>query len=240
MVTAIMIGAALGFILAMPPGPIAMASIKLGLEKSRKECSQFAIGTAAMDVLYCVIAIFAAAAINTAVTYYIISYPLISVIFQFVVVFGMVYFGISQFKKRSAETENMVSTTETPSNSYIQNLKGKGPLFLGIALALTNLANPTFIPSLTIMSSWVQKAELFHNQFSENILFSLGFGIGNFLWLYMLGAIIIYNRHKFSDNTVFRIKQFAGVTFISFGGFIGYRALMFTNWAQIFKFAFVF
>ncbi len=240
MITAIMIGAALGFILAMPPGPIAMANIKLGLEKSRKECAQFAIGTAAMDMLYCVIAIFAASAINTAVNDYIIAYPLLSVIFQFVIVFGLVYYGILQFKKRNNLIKDLKVSAETTSNSFIQNLKHKGPLFLGIALALTNLANPTFVPSLAVMSGWVHKTGLFSNQYLENILFSVGFGIGNFLWLYVLGAIIIHNRHKFSDNTVFRIKQFAGVTFISFGGLIGYRALMFTNWAQIFKFAIVF
>jgi Na+-transporting NADH:ubiquinone oxidoreductase subunit NqrE len=90
------------------------------------------------------------------------------------------------------------------------------------------------------MSAWVHKVGLFPNMFHENMIFSLGFGVGNFLWLYILSWIVIRHRHKLSENSISRIKQFAGVTFIGFGGFLGYRALVFTNWAQIFKYAFAF
>ena len=82
MITAILIGALIGFTLAMPPGPIAMANIRLGLEKSRRECAEFAIGTATMDMLYCVIAIFAASAIHVAVNDYFDANPFLSLTFQ--------------------------------------------------------------------------------------------------------------------------------------------------------------
>lgn len=97
-----------------------------------------------------------------------------------------------------------------------------------------------FFDSLTIMSAWVQKVGLFPNGLNQNLFFSLGFGIGNFIWLYLLSMIVLKNRHKLSDGSIARIKQFAGATFIGFGGFIGYRVIMFTNWANIFKYAVVF
>jgi threonine/homoserine/homoserine lactone efflux protein len=240
MITAILIGALIGFILAMPPGPIAMANIRLGLEKSRRDCAEFAIGTATMDMFYCVIAIFAASAIHIAVSDYFDANPFISLSFQFLIVAGLIYFGFRQFRSNNTDTKKENCESKAESSTFIQNLKKKGPLFLGVALALTNLANPTFVPSLTIMSAWVHKIGLFPNAFNENILFAIGFGIGNFLWLHILAWIVIRNRHKLSNTTIMRIRQFAGVTFIGFGGFIGYRLVMFTNWAQIFKFAVAF
>jgi threonine/homoserine/homoserine lactone efflux protein len=240
MVTAILIGASLGFILAMPPGPIAMANIKLGLEKGRKECAEFAIGTASMDMFYSIIAIFAASAIHSAVNNYLNSHPFVTLLFQSIIVVALIYFGVTQFRNRKQLVKQNQKVADKAPNAFIQNLKDKGPLFLGVALALTNLANPTFIPSLTIMSGWVHEVGIFPNRFTENIMFSLGFGMGNFIWLYLLSWLIVRNRNKLSENSIIRIKQFAGATFIGFGGFIGYRALMFTNWAHIFKYAFVF
>lgn len=239
MISALISGALLGLVLAMPPGPIAMANIRLGLERHRKDCVYFSIGTATMDMIYCLIAITAASAIHTAVSGYFDANPMISLIFQFGVIAGLIYFGILQFKSRNMEgidkTDNIIKR-----NGFLSNLMNKGPLFLGISLAFTNLANPTFIPSLTIMSAWVQKVGLFPNGLNQNLFFSLGFGIGNFIWLYLLSMIVLKNRHKLSDGSIARIKQFAGATFIGFGGFIGYRVIMFTNWANIFKYAVVF
>ncbi|MBX3043998.1 MAG: LysE family transporter [Candidatus Kapabacteria bacterium] len=240
MVTAIIVGAVIGFILAMPPGPIAMANIRLGLEKSRKDCAEFAIGTASMDMIYCIVAIFAASAIHSAVDSYLVENPIVSIAFQSIIVAGLIYFGFTQFRANRVSEIEFQENPQVSSSKFIQNLKNKGPLFLGVALALTNLANPTFVPSLTIMSAWVHKIGLFPNSFNENIIFSIGFGLGNFLWLYVLSLIVIRNRHKLSNSSILRIKQFAGVTFIGFGGFIGYRLFMFTNWAQIFKYALIF
>jgi len=238
MFSAVVAGSLLGFVLAMPPGPIAMANIRLGLEKHRKDCVYFSIGTAAMDLIYCLVAITAASAIHSAINGYFDANPIISLIFQFSVVAGLVIFGIKQFKSRNKTIE--ICETEIKPPHFLQTLKNKGPLFLGISLAFTNLANPTFIPSLTIMSAWVQKIGFFPNELNHNLAFSLGFGIGNFAWLYLLSILILRNRHKLSENSIARIKQFAGVTFIGFGGIIGYRVLMFTNWASVFKFAFAF
>jgi threonine/homoserine/homoserine lactone efflux protein len=240
MIISLLIGTVIGIILAMPPGPIAMANIKLGLEKSRKDCVQFSLGTALMDLLYCLIAIFAASAIESAISEYFISNPFLSLFFQFIVVSGLIFFGFKQVRTRKEEIESFRSTKSSKLPTFLLNLKNKGPLFLGISLAFTNLANPTFIPSLTLMSAWVHKFELFQDLIAENLSFSLGFGIGNFIWLYFLSWIVMRNRHKLSEVSILRIKQFAGVTFIGFGGFIGYRIVMFTNWAQIFKYAFVF
>jgi threonine/homoserine/homoserine lactone efflux protein len=236
MATAILIGAIFGFILAMPPGPIAMSVIKIGLDEGRKEAFQMSLGTAIMDMLYCILAVFTASAIDSTITDFFTHNPVILLFFQVSVILLLITFGIFQFKKHQKKQINQVNTVHTPK--FIANLTKRGPFLLGVALALTNIANPTFFPSLTIISAWTHKFNLFDITFWHNVIFSIGFGLGNFAWLYLLAFIVMKNKHRLSDMTVFRIRQFAGLTFIGFGGLIGYRVLVFTNWAQIFKFVF--
>lgn len=237
MLTALIIGTIIGFVLAMPPGPIAMASVRLGLDQGRKATFQMAFGTAFLDMIYCLIAIFAASAVQSSLNNFFNTYPIISAVLQIIIVSGLIFYGIKQIKQRD-EKELVDDTIETPE--YLNNLKSKGPFLLGIALALTNIANPTFLPSLAVMSAWVQKLSLFDANSTHFFIFSLGFGLGNFLWLYTLGVIVHKNKHRLSDSSIHKIRQFAGLTFIGFGGWIGVRLIMLTNWANIFKIAFSF
>lgn len=234
MILALIAGTVFGFLIAIPPGPIAMTNIRLGLEGSKKECALFALGTASLDMLYCLVAVFAASAIQGAVNSYLDNNPLMSLFFQIIVVAGLIYFGIRQFRSKLSASETFVSKSKKPSPEFIDKMKRRGSLFLGFALAMTNLANPTFVPSLTVLSAWVHKTGLFPGGFNNNVIFALGFGIGNFLWLYALAWVVIRNRHRLSDNTVLRIKQFAGIVFVLFGVLIGYRIIVATNWSQIF------
>jgi threonine/homoserine/homoserine lactone efflux protein len=238
MLTALIIGSILGFILAMPPGPIAMASIRLGLEKGRRSTFQMSIGTASLDTIYCLMAVFAASAIQNSIMKFFENNPLLSLLFQLSIVLLLVVYGFYQFKKKQPIEQEDILENKTPD--YLKRLKNKGPFLLGIALALTNIANPTFLPSLAVMSAWVQKMNLFEAKLLENLVFSFGFGIGNFLWLYLLGFVVSKNKHKISDQSLHMIRQFAGFTFIGFAGWIGYRVVLFTNWANVFKFIFAF
>jgi threonine/homoserine/homoserine lactone efflux protein len=237
MLTAVIIGAVIGFILAMPPGPVAMACVKVGLQNGRRECFELSIGTALMDTVYCVIAIFAATAVLDSLSNFLDSNPLIYLTIQIVIVALLVYFGLSQFKKKKIESEE---ATLNKAPSFISTLKSRGPFLLGVAMALTNIANPTFLSTLMVMTAWVNKLDLFVSSFGTNMLFSIGFGIGNFSWLFLLAYFVMRNKHKLSETSMVRIKQFAGLTFIGFGGFLGWRLVAFTNWAQIFKIAFSF
>jgi len=238
MLTALIIGTIIGFVLAMPPGPIAMASVRLGLDHGRKATFQMSFGTAFLDMIYCLIAIFAASAVQSSLNNFFNTYPIISTVLQIIVVSGLIFYGFKQFQKRDDKNLDEDPTLNTPE--YLKNLKTKGPFLLGIALALTNIANPTFLPSLAVMSAWVQKLSLFDATALHFFTFSLGFGLGNFLWLYTLGVIVHKNKHRLSDSSIDKIRQFAGLTFIGFGGWIGVRLIMLTNWANIFKIAFSF
>lgn len=216
-----------------------MASVKFGLDKKRKAGMQMAIGTAGMDMIYCMIAIFAAAAVQQAAAGFFDSNPVLMLVFQISIIVAFLAYGTYSLisLKKKAQTTPLKQKNDS---KYIQNLKSKGPFLLGIALALTNIANPTFLPSLAITASWVHKTGVFMNSFGNNLLYSIGFGIGNFIWLYVLTSLVAKYRHRMSDNFVARITQFAGVTFIGFSGILSYRVVMFTKWPEILRLVFAF
>jgi threonine/homoserine/homoserine lactone efflux protein len=241
MITAALIGALVGFVLAMPPGPIGMAAINISLDKGTKPGIKMAVGTAGLDMIYSMIAIFAASAVEKAVGSFFDENPIVFLAFQLVVVLGLIFAGALYLRKKKKFTEVIDGKEEvklSKFDAFIEDLKTKGPFLVGIALALTNIANPTFLPSLAVTAAWIHKLDLFANAFGQNMLFAVGFGVGNFIWLYLLMKTILRFKHKFSSNTLVRIKQFAGITFIGFGGLIGYRVVMFTKWPEIFRLVF--
>lgn len=240
MIVALLIGLIIGFILAMPPGPIAMSAIRLGLDEGRKATFEMSLGSALMDAIYCLFAIFTAKAIQSSLDSFFTQYPMVSIIFQIVVILALVFYGYKQFKDSKNVSDLNSCEIKSKPPSAIKNLFTKGPFLLGVGLALTNIANPTFLPSLAVMSAWIHKLQLFDSNIANNIMFSIAFGIGNLLWLYLLGAIISSNKHRISEQSIVKIKQFSGLTFIGFAGWIGYRVVVFTNWANLFKVLFAF
>lgn len=241
LIIALIAGFIIGFVLALPPGPIGVASIKFGVDGKVRKGMQMAVGTAGMDMVYCMLAIFAASAIEKSVGSFFDENPIFLLAFQFAVIIGFAIYGFYNLKKR----EKFVNKSGNDNNSqgeseFIKSLKAKGPFLLGIALALTNLANPTFLPSLIITSTWVHKLSIFDNIALNNSLFAIGFGLGNFLWLYVLTSAMSKYRDRMSNNFLERIRQFAGITFIGFSGLLGYRVVTFTKWAEILRVAFAF
>ena len=239
MIIALLVGLVLGFLLAIPPGPIGMMSVKFGLERGPKQTVEYALGTAGMDMIFSMIAIFTASALESYITRLSVSNQLYMLIFQFAVVIGLVGFGIavlkSNKKKLSGDFEQNKGLEKF---EFVEKWKTKGAFIFGVAFALTNLANPAFLPFLGILSIQVHKLNIIDNSFAANMIFAIGFGIGNFFWINVLSRLVMKYRDKMTKKAVVNINRFAGITFISFAGVIIYRVLTVTKWTDILKFAF--
>lgn len=235
MITALIIGIIVGIILAMPPGPIGVLSIRMGLRKNVRSAMYVALGSGVSDFLICFGAVAAATALVNALRSLFENHPIVSVILQIVLITAFFAYGFYSLKAKRAECVQIEETDIENCSSFAHHLKENGPFFLGAGLALANLANPTFLPSIGYVAVQVQKFNFYDVTSLNNILYSLGFGIGNFVWLYTLSNIVFKLKEKFSDNFIIRVKQFAGITFISFGGILGWRLLFFTKWADVFR-----
>jgi hypothetical protein len=116
----------------------------------------------------------------------------------------------------------------------------KGPFFLGAAVAFTNIANPTFFSSLSFVTLSVQKYHLIELTAASSIMFAIGFGAGNFTWIYLLVKVLARIKHRITDDVILKIRKFAGFTLIGFGTLLGYRVIAFTHWQDNFRFIIAF
>ncbi len=239
MIIAALIGALTGFVLAIPPGPIGVATIRMSLDQGMKSTKRFALGSATMDFFYCVLTLFATTAIVRAVDNFFVDYPILLLAFQALVVALIIVYGIVnlRIKKKIIETKELSVESKYP---FVNKLIKKGPFFFGIAVALTNVANPTFLPTLAYVTVSVNKMFLHSSAFPALLIFSVAFGVGNFLWLYVLGKTLSHYKRKMSPETLAKIHQFAGITLIGFGTFLGYRVIALTHWSEILKIFFAF
>ncbi|MFN5176305.1 MAG: LysE family translocator [Ignavibacteria bacterium] len=241
MLFSLLIGIAVGFVLAIPPGPIGVSVIKIALNNDKKGGILIGIGASLMDVFYCLIAMLFTTAVFGSLQYFFDTYPFAMLLFQGFCVAAMFIFGLLQFKtpKYSSESSDMANNAAiSPLKRIMDRLKQGGPFFLGIAIALANIANPTFLPSLAYTCMFVQHSNMIAISSLDSILFSLGFGIGNFAWMYLLLRLLLHFKARFSAEFTLRIQRFAGLTMIGVGTYLGYRVILFTKWPEILRFIF--
>lgn len=237
MLISLLVGTIIGLISALPPGPVGVSAIKLSLSNGQKSGTQLALGTGLMDFFYCLIAISATSAVIKAINSISGEYPFLILGFQLIVVVAFVALGIINLKTKVLE--NSFDNKENKTY-FLDKFKSKGPFLLGIAVATANMANPTFLPSLAWVTMNVHTYELILNNLLSNLLFAFGFGLGNFLWLYILVRIIVRYKASLSSKMVLRLRQFAGVTFLSFGTILGVRLISITKWPEILRLVFAF
>ncbi len=228
MILAILAGFLTGFFLAMPPGPVGVMAINMGVNKGSKAGTQLALGTGFMDFIFCVLAMSMATAVQAALGGFTDDYPHLYLIIQIAIIIALFIYGIFNVRnKNTQDAEVLQNPAEFSNSKLIQYLKNKGPFLLGIAIALTNIPNPTFLPSLTFIVSAVKSYAGSHGVYEVNalssLLFSVGFGIGNFTWLYTLVKLIIRYKDRMSPKLLGKIRQFTGFTFIGFGTILGYK-----------------
>lgn len=238
MIAALIVGTLVGFVLAIPPGPVSVSAAKMTLFNSKKSAYTLAYATTFVDFIFALIATFAATAVSAAISNFATDNAFLVGLLQISIVLAFIIFGIySLIKSKKINAESFYEQAEK-GNKYLAQLQSRGPLIFGAAIAFSNIANPTFLPSLTYISMQVQTLNYFHIDSATKIVYSLGFGLGNFFWLALLTNIISINKHRMSFKFQQRIHQFAGITFISFGTLLGYRLLQVIHWPDLVRLIF--
>lgn len=234
MIFAILTGLVLGYILAIPPGPVGVTAMKLSLNHGKKPGALLSLGNGVVDFFFCIIAIFTAKGILNLMDDFSTDHPFIMLMLQLAIVGGIFALGIINVKYKGSLSD---SPDINPSKlgKLFRDISHRGPFLLGIAVALTNIPNPTYFPSLIATTAFGLETGFFEHGILNNILFAFGFGLGNFLWLYTIVSVIVKFKHKFSDSTVQRIHKFAGFTLIGFSTILGINILRLTEWQVIFR-----
>lgn len=233
MIAAIITGFIIGLILAMPPGPFTIASFKSVMRNDVKGAYALSYAAGITDVFYSLIAISASSLVIGTFMNFFDGNPISFLFFQVLCIVALLSYGVYQLRydsnKEIVESESQTNFLQR----FFKKIQEKGPFFIGLGIASTNLANPTFLPFLTSFFTAIQKLGLFPITVFNNFIFSIAFGAGNFIWLYTLIRIVNHYKHRMSLRLIERLHKFAGFTLLVFSTLLGYRVIVYTKWAEI-------
>lgn len=213
-----------------------MAALRTALRDGMSPAIKLVLGAGLFDVLYCSLAMVATSGVVAFLTALENTSPLAPLIIQLLIVVLMIVFGILQMRDRAKKES--AETPATQRSAFVEWVKGHGPFFVGVGFAIANLANPTFVPALAAMATFIQKLEWFELSMGNNLLFAVGFGAGNVLWLLTLARLVVAFKHRLTPTFIRRIQQVTGATLIGFGTFYGLRIILLTKWPELLRLVF--
>lgn len=234
MISALLLGTLSGFVLSIPPGPLSAAVTKHSVSESFRSGLSVALGGALMDIVYVMIAAFASSAIVTTIINLVTANGWILLGFQVACIIALVIMGIGYLRHRQdPEEESRILKVEETQEEKARRLGYSSPFFVGILIAVANLASPMFIPSMVSVVSYIQANGLLHRNASDNIAYAVGFGLGTTCWFTLVVRVLVKYRSRFSLNVLANIYRFAGGTFIVCACVLTYHVLMSTDWSML-------
>jgi hypothetical protein len=106
------------------------------------------------------------------------------------------------------------------------------PYLHGVLIALTNLASPTFLPSLLFVMSLLHVRGWVGHAVGDHVMYALGFGGGGALWFVLLLRTLTHFRTKVSATVIPMMYRVAGGVFLLFAGMLTYT-MMTTAWSRL-------
>jgi putative LysE/RhtB family amino acid efflux pump len=228
MVTALLVGLVVGFVMVMPPGPIAMACMRQALAGQTKEGLALGLGAAVMDSGYALLAAFASSALVEALWDMMMHHAWALLAFQGGCIVVLVVVGL-HYCRSSRHGGAARARPEARGR-----LRGDvSPALSGVLLALTNLANPLFLPSLIFVMSLLQVRGWVGHAVGDHIMYALGFGGGAALWYVLLLRTVTHLRAQFSPTVLPMLARVAGGVLLLCAGLLTYTVVMTTAWSRL-------
>ena len=228
MVTALLVGLVVGFVLAIPPGPIAMACIRQGLAGQAREGVALVLGASAMDVGYALLAAFASSALAGAFWGMVMHNAWALLAFQGGGIVVLVVFGLRYCR---STTHGGVARARAVARGRPRD--DASPYLHGVLIALTNLASPSFLPSLIFAMSFLHVHGWVGHAVGDNVMYALGFGGGGALWFILLLKTLTHLRAKFAPTVMPMMDRVAGGMFLLCAGMLTYHIVTTTAWARL-------
>ena len=232
MILAAIAGIVLGFSLSIPPGPISVAIIRKGMEGNPEAGRLIGIGAAATDIVYAVIAALASSAILRSVGDFLNGSAWFELIFQIVCIGILLFLGYRYFHVTArdlAETAEEEEQQESTARRY----GATSGLMLGVFMAVMNLANPSFLPTMIAVAGALHAESILTTEPLSTAGYAVGFGLGVFLWFLLLLRIVVYMRRRLPVAYFRYIFRFSGGAFFIFALIIGIRVVIATDWSAL-------
>lgn len=225
---ALLIGLLVGYVLAIPPGPIGIAAIRYGMLGRMRDAMHLAVGAGLLDLVYCIVAMWTSSGLLAAVLpdHHTAQHQSAIATAQVVIAVTMCVAGLLVMRSSSEDPKGVGDEVNPSQIAQSSRWRGLAPFMTGVGFAVTNLANPTFVPSLMVMSGTIRSAGLVGGATLDTVLFSAGFGAGNAFWLVTLGLLTRRFRHRVSDRILTMIRRAMALLLIVAGVYFGLRAAL--------------
>ena len=192
------------------------------------------LAAAMMDVVYMLIATFASSAIVLTLSGLISESAWFPLLFQIACVVVLVYLGISYLTPEKCEQQATVNEArEQKQEARARQMGHTSPFFVGLLIAVTNLASPTFLPSMIAFVGFLQANRWLGHTVVDNLLFSGGFGTGTTIWFVVVMRTLIHFRTRLSPSFITGIYRFAGGSMLLFAAVITYNVAVSTPWGSM-------
>jgi threonine/homoserine/homoserine lactone efflux protein len=228
MVTALLVGLVVGFVLAIPPGPIAMACVQQGLAGQAREGLALVLGASAMDIVYALLAAFASSALVEALWGLVLHHAWTLLAFQGGCIVVLVVLGL-----RYCRSTTPGDAARARPEAQDRPRGDASPYLHGVLIALTNLASPTFLPSLIFAMSLLHVRGWVGHAVGDHVMYALGFGGGGALWFVLLLRTLTYLRAQVSPTVIPMMYRVAGGVFLLFAGMLTYNMVTTTAWSRL-------
>jgi len=228
MVTALLVGLVVGFVMVMPPGPIAMACMRQALAGQTKEGLALGLGAAVMDSGYALLAAFASSALVEALWDMMMHHAWALLAFQGGCIVVLVVVGLHYCR---SSRHGGAARARPEARGRLHG--DVSPALSGVLLALTTLANPMFLPSLIFVMSLLQVRGWVGHAVGDHIMYALGFGGGAALWYVLLLRTVTHLRAQFSPTVLPMLARVAGGVLLLCAGLLTYTVVMTTAWSRL-------
>ncbi len=216
---ALLVGLASGFVISMPPGPVAAFTIETTLSKGKRTGMSVGFGVAVVDMVFCLGILFASSAVLSNLFHLNAEYPTTSLVLKVAVIAAIIGYAFTQLQSKANETPT--------SRLHLEDrVQGSKPLIIGSATALSNAFNPTFLPSLTaLLASISALVPQIQANMVDKWLFALGFGAGTYGWLHSIISMVHRHHALISTRTMVVIRRVGAVIFIVFALYLLWKIL---------------
>lgn len=206
-----------GFVLAIPPGPVATYTIHTTLTNGKRSGLGIGIGVALVDMFFCLLVLFASTALFGQVESLVQEHPYISFATKLLIIGAIIIYSLIQLRSSSLPSSS-------PRIHLEEKVHSSKPIIIGSATALSNAFNPTFLPSLmATISTVTAQLPVSASPLLDKVLFIFGFGAGTYGWLHGLVTIVARHHAKISAPTMLLIRRISAIVLLVFGLYLAWK-----------------
>lgn len=245
MITGLVIGIVIGFVLSMPPlGPTYFAIVERGIKKEFRNAVAIGAGAGLMDMIYILVAYGGVSAIaaflpekvnnffienEESLKYYLaITGCIVIILYGMKIIFSKKETGTPvddevkvKIRKNVRKVENALKTTEDKIEKILHTHKsgsGHSAVYMSFMFGVGScLSSPTLAASWFATVGYLKSYGLINSNFFTGLFLGIGVLGGTTLWFYIMSKFIVKHAEKINPGFIGKLNSFVGIFLVLIG-----------------------